>query len=168
MALKLEGNDSIIKFDFDDWISKNGLTDIYENKKIQNKCNDSRIRPALPSQSGFKEEESDEKIECCWHLFGFDLCGIVDEDLLYLFKSNQKESENVAKRRKINENGRMLISNKYGTMFILYPKGDLLVSFDSIEMTKYLNNHYKKLSDNLQHGIFPPKNLYRVFRNFKV
>ena len=138
---------------------------------------------ALEAKQLEEEEESDEEIEFCWNLFGLDLCAIVNKDLLYLFNCNndenqsntadsmyvdKKEAENIGKRKKIKENGKMLISNIYGRMFILYPKHELLISFDSIEITKYLNDHYGKVFNNPDRGIFPPQNLYRVFRNIKV
>ena len=138
---------------------------------------------AKQSEVKQEEEESDEEIEFCWNIFGLDLCEIVNKDLLYLFnftndenQSNaddsiyidEKEQENMEKRKQMKENGKMLISNKYGRMFILYPKYQLLISFDSIEISKYLNDIYGKEYNISDRGISPPTNIYRVFTNIKV
>ena len=128
-----------------------------------------------------QEEESEEElVEFCWSIFGLDLCGIVRKDLQYLFtlsnannESNTadsmyvdpKEQEKMEMKQKLKENATMIISNNYGKILILYSKYDLLISFNSVQLTTYLNDTYEQSGDDIPvRGSSPPQNMYRILK----
>ena len=127
-----------------------------------------------------EEEAEDELVEFCWDVFNIDLCGIVRKDLQYLFApsndenesntadsmyADSKEQEKMSIKKKLKENATMIISNNYGKMLILYPHYNLLISFNSVQLTKYLNDNY---NDSPARGLLPPQNMYRIFKNINV
>lgn len=129
-----------------------------------------------------EESEEEELIDFCWGIFGIDLCGIVRKDLEYLFAPSNdeengtadsmyvdpKEQEKMSIKKKLKENATMVISNKYGKIFILYPHYNLLISFNCIQLTKSVNNAYDENENQPIRGVQPSQNMYRIFKNIKV
>eukprot|EP01084_Bolivina_argentea_P185002 319047_1 len=127
------------------------------------------------------ETDSSDEVEFYWDLFNIDLFDIIHQDLKSLRESKNNESDDNKtesiflsidvieineKQKSLKENGKILISNVYAKMFILYPQFDTFIAFDSVALTNYLNDIHHSTDIPIR-GIPPIAKLYRGFNDIK-